>query len=181
MYCAQFRRLGSPRIRHWPGGFLVLSQHLLSVSLNDERYKRSLGKGDVTGQSAVWELRAPLDTSKKEKTQSFAYGLPELSEEEAGGRASAVRGSSSLFSLYSGLAPAEFAEPQGKCAGEPQLFGSNYGFAHIFGCCSEGIFVKGKEQNIFHVTSLIYNSYIFKHIVYRLPFVHLLWHHRHSG
>lgn len=109
-----------------------LSQHLLSVSLNDERYKRSLGKGDITGQWAVWELRAPLDTSKKEKTQSFAYGLPELSEEEAEGRAPVVRGSPSLFSLYSCLAPAESAEPQGKCAGEPQLFGSNYGFAHIF-------------------------------------------------
>ena len=152
-----------------------------SVSLNDERYKRSLGKGGISGQSAVWELRAPLDTSTKEKTKSFPYGLPELSEEEAEGRAPAVRGNSSLFSLYSCLAPAESAEPQGKCAGEPQLFGSNYGFAYIFRCYSEGIFVKGEEQNIFHVTSLIYNSYIFKHIVYGLPFVHLLWPHRHSG
>ena len=84
MYWSQFRRLRRPRLRHWPGGFLVLSQHLLSLSLNDETYKRSLGKGDISGQSAVWELRAPLDTSKKEKTQSFPYGLPELSEEEAG-------------------------------------------------------------------------------------------------
>lgn len=72
-----------------------------------------------------------------------------------------------LFSvLYFCLAPAESAEPQGKCAGESQLFGSNYGFAYIFHCYSEGIFVKGEEQNIFHVTSLIYNSYIFKHSIW---------------
>lgn len=74
-----------------------------SESLNDERYKRSLGKGGISGQSAVWELRAPLDTSKKEKTQSFPYGLPELSEEEAEGRAPAVRGNSSLFSISAWL------------------------------------------------------------------------------
>ena len=149
MCCAQFRRLESPRIRHWPGGFLVLSLHLLSVSLNDERYKRSLGKGDITGQSGVWELRAPLYTSKKEKTQSFAYGLPELSEEEAEGRAPAVRGSPSLFSLYSCRAPVESAEPQGKCAGEPQLFGSNYGFAHIFGCCLKAYLSRAKNRTYF--------------------------------
>lgn len=93
----------------------------------------------------------------------------------------AVSGNFSLFSLYSCLAPAVSAEPQGRCAGEPQLFGSNHGFAYIFCSYSEGVFVKGEEQNIFHVTSLIYNSYIFKHIVYGLPFVHLPWPHRHSG